>query len=251
MTLKAKEMSIDVRRLLFPLIGGKQEADGFHRTGLLGTGFFVSRLGLAMTAAHVLANLRDGVEARAALPSQTKSMTSYGLLWKVILPGSDMAVIRVNISASACFLTRFGPIDLGQDVETSAIPESMLITDPTGKTGIRMRIAKGYVSHGDGDSIAASFALPKGMSGAPLIVTEGDLQFVSGMFVGQSRGEEIEDQITDVSDEGPQGRHTLIERVSRVEYFARGELLARYADFAAEEFGGATLQRLITQECAG
>ena len=41
----------------------------------------------------------------------------------------------------------------------------------------------------------ASFPLPKGMSGAPMIVSDRDSQFVAGVFVGQSRGEEIEDEI--------------------------------------------------------
>jgi len=245
---KSKQVSIDVRRLVFPLVGGKEVATGFWRTGLLGTGFFVSTRGLAMTAAHVVTNLEDGIEVRAALPSPTRPMNAHKLLWNVVLPGSDIAVIRLAIPTSACFVTRFATIDMGQDVETNAIPQSMLVTDQEGKTGIRLRVMKGYVSYGDKNSIAASSALPKGMSGAPLIVTETDVQYVAGVFVGQSRGEEIEDEITDVSDDGVR---THSERVSRVEYFARGELLARFADFAAPEFGGATLKQLIKLEIAG
>jgi hypothetical protein len=139
---------------------------------------------------------------------------------------------------------------MGQNVETTAIPESMLLTDSGGKTKIQMRITKGYVSHGADGWVAANFALPKGMSGAPLIVTNPDSQFVAGVFVGQNRGEEIEDQIEEVTDESASARHTHVERVSRIEYFARGELLAAFADFIAPEFEGVSFKDLILREIA-
>jgi hypothetical protein len=90
----------------------------------------------------------------------------------------------------------------------------------------------------------ASFALPKGMSGAPMIVTEPEHQFVAGVFVGQSRGEEIEDEIIEVID----GATTHTERIARVEYFARCDLLAPHRNFVASEFDGLALEALIAKE---
>jgi hypothetical protein len=111
-----------------------------------------------------------------------------------------------------------------------------------------MRCAKGYVSHGQTGWIAASFPLPKGMSGAPLIVTTTSAQFVAGVFVGQTRGEEIEDSVEETVDAGPEGTRTHVERVARVEYFARGDLLARHADLTAPEFEGLSLRELIERD---
>jgi hypothetical protein len=71
----------------------------------------------------------------------------------------------------------------------------MLETDVAGRTRVAMRCVKGYVSYGRDNSIAANFPLLKRISGAPLIATVGDEQFVAGVFVGQTRGEEIEDQV--------------------------------------------------------
>lgn len=244
-----KEIQIDVRRLVFPLIGGRESASGFARSCFLGTGFFVSRRGLALTAAHVVSNL-DRVDVRAALPTASGPMTAHNLQWIVPLPESDIAVVRVNTPTSTCFASRFESPVMGQNVETTAIPKSMLSTDPGGKTKVQMRVTKGYVSHGADGWVAASFALPKGMSGAPLIVTNPDSQFVAGVFVGQNRGEEIEDQIEEVTDKSASERHTHVERISRIEYFARGELLASFAGFIAPEFGGFNLKDLIMREIA-
>jgi hypothetical protein len=245
-----QEIQIDVRRLVFPLVGGRELAAGFARNCFLGTGFFVSRRGLALTAAHVVSNL-DGLDVRAALPTSVGPMTAHNLRWIVRLPGSDIAVVRVNTPTSTCFALRFESPVMGQNVETTAIPESMLLTDSGGRTKVQMRITKGYVSHGGDGWVAASFALPKGMSGAPLIVTNPDSQFVAGVFVGQNRGEEIEDQIEELTDDSASGRHTHVERVSRIEYFARGELLSAFADFIAPEFEGVRFKDLIMGEIAG
>jgi hypothetical protein len=243
-----KDVKVDVRDLVFPIIGGAESGQGFRHTGFLGTGFFVSRRGLALTAAHVVMGLAEGQDVRAALPTPDGPMRAMKLLWKVALPDSDIAEIRVEVPNNRCFRTSFEVPVMGQDVETTAIPESMLVKDSSGKTKIGMRVAKGYFSHGDDATLFASFALPKGMSGAPMIVTESDKQFVQGVFVGQSRGEQIEDEIIDVRDLSPTETHRHTERVSRVEYYARGDLLAPHRHFAVPKVGDLTLEALIAKE---
>jgi hypothetical protein len=189
-----------------------------------------------------------GLDLCAALPTPDGPMRAQKVLWKVALPESDIAVIRVQAPANSCLATRFAVPVMGQDVQTTAPPEAMLLTDSSGRTKIQMRVVKGYFSHGDDVTMFASFALPKGMSGAPMIVSEQDLQFVAGVFVGQSRGEEIEDEILEVADVSPTESRRYTERISRVEYFARGDLLARYKNFIAPEFDGLTLEALIEKE---
>jgi hypothetical protein len=176
-------------------------------------------------------DIAEGQDVRAALPTRNGPMRAMNLLWKEALPGSDIAVFRVQVPGNSCFRTRFAVPLMGQDVETAAIPESMLIRDAS-----------------DNTAMFASFALPKGMSGAPMIVTDANKQYVEGVFVGQSRGEEIEDEIVEVADTSPDGTHRHTERVSRVEYFARGDLLLPYQDFIAPKFDGLTLGALIAKE---
>lgn len=242
------EIQVDVRRLVFPLIAGRYAAGGFQRSGLAGTGFFIGQHGLAITAAHVVADLAAGHDIQAALPTPEGPMRAHAIRWKVSIPNSDISVVRLDADQTPCFAVRFQTPLMGQNVETTAVPESMLETDAAGRTRILMRCAKGYVSHGMDGWIAASFPLPRGMSGAPVIVTEPDAQYVAGAFVGQLRGEQIEDQIEDIVDEGPGGYRIHRERIARVEYFARGDLLAMHRNFTAPEFQGLTLEQLIAHD---
>jgi hypothetical protein len=241
-------VQIDVRQIVFPIIAGTETEHGFDRKAFLGTGFFIGRRGLALTAAHVALNVDDALQLRVGLPTKQRSMLAHGIQWGIELPGTDILVMRINVETSACFVCAFDDLPMGTDVETAAIPASMLETDAAGKTQILMRCVKGYVSYGRANWVAANFPLLKGMSGAPLIATVGDEQYVVGVFVGQTRGEEIEDQFQEVTETGEGKVTTLIEKVARVEYHARGELLAPFADFKAEEFKGLTLRELIAQD---
>lgn len=246
-----RRVVIDATRVVFPIVAGTAAPGGFNRTDFLGTGFFVGRHGLALSAAHVVTGLRAGLELRVGLPTQQREMRVFTVQWSVKLPGSDILVMRVEIDGTAYFEPRFVDLPMGVDVETTGIPQSMFEKDQAGRVRMAMRVAKGYVSHGIGGWIAANFPLPKGMSGSPLVTTMPPEQFVAGVFVGQNRGEQIEDQVEEVIEEGGgNGRRTQIERVSRVEYFARGELLAPHVDFVAPEFDGFTLSELIAEDAA-
>jgi hypothetical protein len=245
-------VKIDVRRMVFPVIAGHPSPEGFRRTGVAGTGFFIGKRGLALTAAHVITNLASGSELRVALPVHEgrSPMTAYEIAWSVCLPGSDIAVMRVGVAEAACFPLAFDSLASGQDVETTAVAMSLSETDASGRTRVALRCAKGYVSHGGLGWIAASFALPKGMSGAPLIANIGADEFVTGVFVGQMRGEEIEDLVEEVVDAGPGERRTHTERVARVEYFARGELLQPHKDFSSPAFEGLPFWELVRRDVA-
>jgi hypothetical protein len=188
------------------------------------------------------------LDVRVALPTPKQPMLAHGIHWGVELPGSDIVVMRIDVEASACFVASFESLLMGQDVESTAIPASMLETDVGGNTRLAMRCVKGYVSYGRDNWIAANFPLLKGMSGAPIVASVGDNQYVAGVFVGQTRGEEIEDQVQEVTETKDGKVITLVEKVARVEYHARGELLRPYADFRVKEFEGLTLRELIAKD---
>jgi hypothetical protein len=228
---------------IFPLF---VSPEGFPNRILefLGTGFFVNTTGLALTAAHVL-HEKDSALLRGALPSRSgPTMIGHRILWAAEFPGSDIAAIQLDTPTSICFNPQFEQVPPGQDVHTYAIPESLLEKLPDGMIAINSRVAKGYISHGTRKWVAASFPLPKGMSGAPIVVIENNLLRAAGVFAGQNRGEEIEDLVTNVTDEGPNGKHTLVEKTARIEYFARGELLSPYENYIAPEFSGLTLRQM-------
>lgn len=129
-------------------------ADGFHRSGLAGTGFLIAPDGLAATAAHVLFDVAPEFDVKVALPT-AGPMKAHSVVWKVRLPRSDIAICKIDVESSACFAVRLQPLLMAQDVETCAIPASMLQTDNVGRTQVLLRAAKGYVSYGT-DSLCCS-----------------------------------------------------------------------------------------------
>jgi hypothetical protein len=92
---------------------------------------------------------------------------------------------KVTLSAHPCFATRFACPFTDQNVETTTIAESPFVTDLASKTKVALHVLKGYASQGESEWLAAGFALPKGMSGAPHFVTESDAQYVARVLWGR------------------------------------------------------------------
>jgi hypothetical protein len=176
------------------------------------------------------------------------SAAGIRIVWSVALPNSDIAVMRLacinKISMSTSFIT---PI-LGLDVWSVGIPQSMMLVDPSTRNAtIRFRALEGYVTYGVDNRVDVSFALPKGMSGAPLVFVHGKEEYVGGVLVGQSRVELVEDQFSEIVEEG---KPTYQEKVARVDYTASAEILTPHEHFRAPQFGTQTLAELIRSEIA-
>ena len=233
--------------VIFPLLIGRMEQDKFKRMAFAGTGFFISTQCLAVTAAHGLEAAEPDQMVVASLSNTRKPMNAYPIKWSVRLPESDIAVMRVDVPGSPCFRTHFSEFMLNQEVRTTGIAEHMLETDSTGKTEIFKRSARGYVAYGRRKWVAANFALPAGMSGSPAVVTKADVDYVAGVLVGQIRSEIVEDFLSDVTETTATGKSVYVEKISRVEYMSRIDVLAHHGDHIAAEFGG-TLAELIARE---
>jgi hypothetical protein len=219
--------------------------------GFAGTGFFISPRGLALSAAHVLRASNEGIEKWALRPETDGPGWARPIEWVVPLPNSDIAVFRVGVDESPpCFDVSFRNLLLGEDIKTNGLAECMMETGADGVTYMLQRCARGYISHGRDSWCAASFPLPGGMSGSPALSTGNGVDQVVGVFVGQSRGEVIEDLLEEATEEEHGQRVTRVERVSRVEYFARIDVLAKHKDFRAPQFGSLTLTELIDNDRA-
>lgn len=241
---------IDVRRLVFPLYAGTWHGDQFTRCGLAGTGFFITRRGLALTAKHVVESLAPGLALAAAIPSLEGRLVPHKIVWSLGIPTADIAVIRTELVDSAAYFCKFETVDPGSELETVGVPEWMIRADDRGGHRLSLRTLKGYVQYSENASVHASFPLPKGMSGAPMIIDDGLEQFVAGVMVGQSRGEQMEDQWEEATEES-NGR-TVVRRteIHRIEYSAVAHLLGPYREFTTSEFGRYTLWQLIKVENA-
>jgi hypothetical protein len=231
---------------IFPIFSTNPGQKKLDHSSYLGTGFFVSRRGLALTAAHVLESAGDGKVLIATVPGFGEVMRGYSLAWAVQLPDSDIAVFRLDTGDSASLLVDFREIYLNETVSTTGIPKDAFEESPDGKVEIHFRAAQGYVAFGRKKWMAASFALPAGMSGSPAVARSNGR--VVGVMVGQHRTEIDEHLVKEFTEPTPTGQATYVEKISRVEYSARIDLLWQHRDFRAAEFGGLTLTELIESE---
>jgi hypothetical protein len=227
------------------LVGKTLPDNRFDFRAIVGTAFFIGH-GLAVTAAHVLTAKREDEELRLSwrdvMPGQLRA---YRAEWHVTLPKSDIAVLSLVDIDNPTFRVDLRELYLGEDVQTTGLAEGLQI--PRGK-GFELiqRTLKGYVTHGRRVHVDLSFALPKGMSGAPLLVRSGEQVRVVGVMVGQTRVELVEDQIEERSEDLSTGTKRIErERVARVEYTARADMLYPHSDLRLPEFGGFTFAELI------
>lgn len=183
----------DVREYLAPLFVaedpssiGPDQPIVVSRDRFLGTAFFVSKNGVALTAAHCvpepstlpqghafLAVIWDGQRARAA---QVQVAT--------VLDPQDVAILKIAHSPSKYLPVSFEPVCMGEDVATVGIP----LHSVSGKD-YEIRCLKGHVTRMS-KTIELSFPAPRGMSGSPIIRNSK----VVGVISWNARAESLEDQ---------------------------------------------------------
>src|SRR5688572_28377804 len=98
---------IENSRVIFPLFSSIVNGGKIRRQAFLGTAFFISRAGLAITATHVLESAGEGLAIIAGLSKFGLPVSAYSLDWVVGLPNSDIAVMRVATGSSPCLLVEF------------------------------------------------------------------------------------------------------------------------------------------------
>lgn len=156
------------------------------RDRFLGTAFFISKNGVALTAAHCvpapaaipgghafLAIVWDGHRARA---QQVQLAT--------VLAPQDLAVLKVAYSPTKYLPVSFEPVHMGEDIVTVGVPLHSV-------SGVHFeyRCLKGHVTLVS-KALELSCPAPRGMSGSPVI--RGSK--VIGVLSWNARAEALEDQ---------------------------------------------------------
>jgi hypothetical protein len=170
-----------------PVRDGKAELDSRR---FLGTGFFVSRHGHAMTAAHVLPHPQDVAPDEwiaAALVHEGREVLCK-VLGGAVWPKLDLSLFQVGLGEAVRetqYLNLAGvEAPSGTDVEVIGVTEHEVWGG-----GKEMRILKGHVSMTLSPWLELSCPVPSGMSGSPVLAGGR----VVGCAVGQFRSEQVED----------------------------------------------------------
>lgn len=207
------------------------------RDRFLGTAFFISKNGVALTAAHCvpppssipsgrafLAIIWDGERPRA----QQVQMAS-------VLDNQDIAVLKIAHCPSKYFPVSFEPVNMGEDVATVGVPDHSV-----SGTAYEYRYLKGHVTMVS-KTLELSNPAPRGMSGSPVLRNGHAV----GVLSFNARSEALEDQYEEKTEQfGPITRVTKTITMSIINY-GQAEQLSLLANAKFPFTGGVSFQEFI------
>ena len=206
----------DAREYVFCLFKGKEDNDSVVQTDsleFLGTAFFVTKKGDAITAAHVLppsSSLAED-EHLYAIAKSGGNTAIYRVLMAAVFEESDLAICRINVDGNPYLEVSFERHNAGTDVMTLGVTDHDIY-----QQGKELRVLKGHITLAAKSSFSElNIAIPRGMSGGPVLEKTKCIGFLSGNI----RSEHLEDQIEEIEEiEKNKERITFIKSTSIVNY---------------------------------
>ena len=233
----------ELREYVFCLFGGKEtdpncvDPDSLE---FLGTAYFVTRKGDAITANHVIAQPNpDSSTFVYGIWMQGKDTKIYKLNAAAIFPEADFALLRFDVETSSYLPLSFKEPNFGDDIIAFGYPAHSL----HGKQR-ELRMLKGHltmpVSRGTAE---VSFPIPSGMSGGPVLKGTECVGFMMGNMSSERLLEKSE-EITEV--------YNNVEKITFVEskeihHYGMFRPLSIFADVKTEIFEGRCLKDFLSE----
>lgn len=194
----------DAREYVFPIFSVEAKDNGVFLESrvFLGTGFFVTKRGDAITAGHVVpapAQLPTGRRLVAVI-SRNGSLETCWITQAAKFESFDVALVHVNLAETKFLGISACDVSAGSDLEIIGIPSHEVWS-----AGKEMRFLKGHVTMAH-RYLELSCPIPKGMSGSPVF----ERGVAVGWAVGNARSQELEDAIEERREESSQG--TVVHR---------------------------------------
>lgn len=194
---------------------------------LIGSGFFLNREGLFLTAGHVAQAFDSGKAGiiYKADPSRDPLLNRVAWIEEYEIGPSDLAIGRVSVRAHT-FFDRLGTIEgMWADVVACGYAESALLLGG-GRFKSPIRGLKGHVQRtiddGREDDLPVagkvyelSFPIPRGMSGSPLYRAQDNALSLVGVCVASRSAEMVDFEDTTVESDGSK----YSERRVRIEQY--------------------------------
>jgi hypothetical protein len=211
----------NAKEVIFGLFTVSSEGDGIYlesRT-FLGTAFFVSDQGDALTAGHVLPSpeqLGDKRRIIAVRVCEGRQQIHF-VTQAAVFAAWDLGLLRVDLEKSRPLPVASTDIFAGTDVVIIGIPDHEIWGE-----GKELRLLKGHCTLTIPPWAELSCHIPPGMSGSPL--------FVGGQVVGCVVGTFRSDQIEDSTEERREvrGEKEIVQTttIHRVFYYGKALLFA-------------------------
>ena len=230
----------EARSYIFPLflVTAKGDADiDLDGRQFLGTGFFVTPKGDAITAAHIVPspqNIPAGKRVVAVVQEGEKQLICF-LTHSAAFENDDLGLIHLQVKSTKFLNLADAVIPAGTDIQMIGIPSHEVWMN-----GKEMRMLKGHVTM-SGPHLELNIAIPPGMSGSPVFVGPSVVAFASQSI----KSEEVEDYTEEVIRVSDVKEQIIITKVTRVTHYGLALPFSRYVHSTSPVFDGMTLMQLI------
>ena len=240
-----------------PVARFTESGDKFRFETLHGTAFFINSDGIFLTAGHVWRNAQADQEEKGGqigLIVRDPANSQFRFIGQILnaeLADApyDIAIGVIDKPSRSCFaLMNTEKIWIWENVHTVGYPESALTQNVESVT-LSARGHKGYVVrkvgkgkqliHEHPDAFEINFAIPKGMSGAPLVLRydepiEPDAPFpLLGICIGNQPVELVDFAVDLIEEDGSRFKETKV----RIEEYGIAHDLWSLADWKPECLG--------------
>lgn len=229
----------DAREYIFPLFSVDSKDNGVFLESrvFLGTAFFVSKRGDAITANHILPKPDDlprGKRVVAVVQRGTEQQVCW-LTHAAAFDDCDLALIHVNLDRTKYLPVSDEEVTLGSDVQLIGIPSHEVWV-----SGKEMRILKGHVTL-VAKQLELNIAVPLGMSGSPVFLGPKVVAYATSSV----KSEEVEDYTEEVELIANNKEQIRITKVTRVTQYGMAYPLSKLRGHTSPVFEGKTLMQLI------
>jgi hypothetical protein len=232
----------DVREYVIPIFSVRTENNGIYLDSriFLGTAFFVTSCGDAVTVGHVIptpSELKEGHRLVAVVRQDGKDEVCW--ITEVLkLDSFDFALVHVNLQKTKYLEVTTERISAGTDVITIGIP-----SHEVWNSGKEMRILKGHITLSS-KYLELNFPVPLGMSGAPLLVGTK----VCAYLTGTVRNEEIEERTEEVEEVANDKEIIRITESKRILCYGLANPFANLKDIREPILDNKTLVEFIVEQ---
>lgn len=233
----------DAREYIFPVFSVEAEVDGIHLHSriFLGTAFFVTKKGDAISASHIFPSpesLQEAGRRLVAIILHEDKETPYWITHIARFEAVDMVLLHVNSDNTKYLPISTHEILTGTDVLIAGIPDYEL-----NMSGKEMRILKGHVTLA-WKRLELNFPVPAGMSGSPVFAGAK----VIGYSTGQVRSEELEETTESIEEVSNNKEIIRITETKRISYYGIASAFHSQANQSDAILGDKTLFEFIDSQ---
>jgi V8-like Glu-specific endopeptidase len=229
----------DAREYIFPLFSVDSKDNGILLGSrvFLGTAFFVSKRGDAITANHILPKPEDLAPAKrlVAVVQRGADQQVCWLTHAAAFEQCDLALIHINLDQTRYLQVSDQEVTLGSDVQLIGIPSHEVWL-----SGKEMRVLKGHVTL-VAKQLELNIAVPLGMSGSPVFLGSKVVAYATASV----KSEEIEDYTEEVELIADNREQIRIAKVTRVTQYGMAYAFSKLRGHTSPVFEGRTLMQFI------